>query len=192
MSTYTRRRTATLGERATIAAGTAQTERDVLEGLRRDFTNLCMVANACGLAYVVRTHWMSAFDEPYRAGDTARCRGVFETLRARVEEAKIPPAERERRAQEEWRHAQEAAELAAETARWIARGPRAILEEIERTGERRVFLTGEGAIAVRGRGTDEHLRAALLNHANPVRLILEEREVVEEVVAAPPVTEGRS
>ncbi len=93
--------------------------------------------------------------------------------------------EREARELRERREQLRAAQLQADIGTWIDRGLSAIIAEIERDGNRRVFLAEDGAIMVRGRGTGEHLKAALRHHERTVRDILADREAIEELIPAP-------
>jgi hypothetical protein len=96
--------------------------------------------------------------------------------------------ERERlRAQEEIK-LRNAAVLQRLTREWSERGPTQIIAEIEKSGDRRVFLADDGAVMVRGRGTSEHLKIALRNHERIVRAILLDREAIEELIPAPEPT----
>jgi len=98
-----------------------------------------------------------------------------------VEELREKQAREEREGREQRRLAAEQAEI----AKWIDRGPHHIIAEIERDGNRRVFLAEDGAVMVRGKGTGEHLKAALRHHERMARVILQERDVIEELIPAP-------
>jgi hypothetical protein len=56
------------------------------------------------------------------------------------------------------RQARNAAALQAAAQEWKKREPSAIIAEIEKDGARRLFLSEDGAVMVRGRGTAEHLK----------------------------------
>ena len=84
-----------------------------------------------------------------------------------------------------WRQAAAEAAMQAEIKKWIERDPGAVIAEIEKDGQRRVFLSDDGSVCVRGRGTGEQLKIALRHHERLVRVILRDREAIEEIIPAP-------
>ncbi len=93
--------------------------------------------------------------------------------------------EREAREARERREQLRAAQLQADIRTWIDRGPSKIIAEIERDGNRRVFLAEDGRVMVKGRHTPDYLRTALAHHERTIRAILADREPIEELIPAP-------
>jgi hypothetical protein len=157
---------------------------DEMAALKHELNEVLTVAARSGVGFAAN-RMAGEFSRPYAAGSAAGCRQVIEQIRQRIADAQVSPLERQRRQDLAWQQSRALAADAAETERWVKLDPHDVIAEIEKGGARRVFLADDGAVMVRGRGTAPPLKAALRHHQRIVRVILADRDAVEEIIPAP-------